>query len=69
MVANPVALTHDDSELDERAFAHAARRGKAVPAPRTQRTAGLAPSPALADPALLDYAAFVLEQEAEYCQQ
>jgi hypothetical protein len=69
MVADPLLLTHDDSELDERAFAHAARRGKVAPASRTRMAAGLVPSPDAADPALLDYAAFVLEQEAEYCQQ
>jgi hypothetical protein len=69
MLSNPAVLTDDNSDLDERAFAHAARRGKAVPASRTRMAAGLVPSPDAADPALLDYAAFVLEQEAEYCQQ
>src|SRR5262249_52338316 len=69
MVADPLVLTHDDSELDERAFAHAARRAKALPASRARMAAGLVPSPGAADPALLAYAASVLDREGEYCQK
>ena len=68
MIASPALLAPDRPEVDDKALANAARRGTAVPAPAPRRAGG--PSPDAADgAALLDYAAFVLEQEAEYCQQ
>jgi hypothetical protein len=70
MVANPALLEPDSFELDDQALAYAARRATAVPVPAARRAAGAGPSPdAAGGAALLDYAAFVLEQEAEYCQQ
>ena len=68
MLADPAVLTHDPSETDERGLLRTARRSTTLPAPLARRAAGLAPLPDAAW-ALLDYAAFVLEQEAEYCQQ
>jgi hypothetical protein len=70
MVANSAVLEHDTAELDEQALATAARRGTAVPVLPARRAPGFTPSPDGGDQAaLLDYAAFVLEQEAAYCQQ
>jgi hypothetical protein len=68
MLADPAVLTPDPSEVDERGLPRTARRGTTLPAPLARRAAGLAPAPDAVG-AFLDYAAFVLEQEAEYCQQ
>jgi hypothetical protein len=69
MLASPAILEHDKSDLDEAAFVPAGRVDT-VPAAPGRRGAVRTPSPEARDWAiLLDYAAFVLEQEAEYCQQ
>ena len=70
MLADPALLVYDEAELDDQALADADWRATTVPVLTPRKAAGLAPSPDAGDrAALLDYAAFVLEQEAEYCQQ
>ena len=66
MLANPTLLEHDQSEHDDAALTYAARRGTGL-LPRKAAVLTSSPDPDRA--ILLDYAAFVLEQEAEYCQQ
>jgi hypothetical protein len=67
MLANSALLTQppqDTSRLDRQALLHAARRGASLPPPP-----GPQGEDAAARDSLLEYASFVLEQEAQYCQQ
>jgi hypothetical protein len=62
--------TQDKPGSDGPALLPAVRRGAALPAPAAAKGADGPPREAASVPAgLLDYADFVLDQEARYCQQ
>jgi hypothetical protein len=71
MVANPGTLkppTQDTPEGDDPILVSPSRRMAPLPAALARRAA-LPPAANTADQTILDYAEFVLDQEAQYCQQ
>jgi hypothetical protein len=66
MLANQALLTRppqDTTRPDRQALLNAARRGTSLPPPPAPRGEDSAQA------SLLEYVSFVLEQEAQYCQQ